>query len=236
MCGRSSLTKKEVEIEKRFNATFYTDELERYNPLPNFNVAPTHMHPVITNIDLNHIQLYRWGLIPRWAKDAKIGSKMINARVESLLEKPVFSQILNSKRCIIPFDGFYEWKSTKDEKIPFRIQVKDCEIFSVAGLWETWKSPEGVLISSFTIITLPANEFMLEIHDRMPAILTEETEQSWLHSESNEKILLEILKPFPSESMTSYMVSPLVNSVKNNDERLILPYTPPTKVEQMSLF
>ena len=107
MCGRSSLTKTEKEIEARFNATFYSDELERYNPLPNFNVAPTQRMPVITSDDAKHIRIFKWGLIPSWAKDKNIGSKLINARVETLQEKTMFKSLLQSKRCIIPLDGFY---------------------------------------------------------------------------------------------------------------------------------
>ena len=123
MCGRSSLTKTEKEIEERFNATFYSDELERYNPLPNYNAAPSHMMPVITNQDPDHIHLYRWGLIPFWAKDEKIGYKMINARVETLMEKSAFKNAAKHRRCLVPMDGFYEWKKEGKTKTPYLIRL-----------------------------------------------------------------------------------------------------------------
>ena len=141
MCGRSSLTKTEKEIEERFKATFYSEELERYNPLPNFNVAPTHMHPVITSQDPNHFHLFKWGLVPFWSKDNKSGAKMINARIETIAEKTAFKSLLNSKRCIVPMDGFYEWKTEGKNKVPFRIVTKDQAIFAVAGLWDCWNLP-----------------------------------------------------------------------------------------------
>ena len=120
MCGRASLTKTEKELEERFQAAFYTEDLERYRPLPSFNIAPTHFHPILSSEDTDHFKYMKWGLIPSWANDAKIGPKMINARVETLLEKPMFKSALQYRRCLVPIDGFYEWKiiSNKDKK-PF---------------------------------------------------------------------------------------------------------------------
>ncbi len=225
MCGRSSLTKNEKELEKRFNATFYSDELERYNPIPNYNVAPTHMMPVITNQDPLKINIYKWGLIPFWAKDQKIGSSMINARIETIKEKSTYKATIKSKRCLIPLDGFYEWKKEGKNKIPFRIQTTDQEIFSCAGLWELWKSPEGTIIHSFTIITLPANRFMTQIHDRMPAILLPELEKIWLDDEAvHLSSIDDILLPYPDDRLKMYAVSPKINSVKNNEKSLIEPF------------
>ena len=195
MCGRSSLTKNEKELEQRFGATFYSDELLRYNPLPNYNVAPTHFHPVITEEDTAHLQLYRWGLVPFWAKDAKIGSKMINARLESIEEKPVFSKLLQAHRCIVPFDGFYEWKLYPDKhREPYRITVHDGEIFSVAGLWSKWKDPDGQ---------------------------TQEAERLWTDPDLSAKDALQLLVPFPAEEMQAYRVSDRINKVANNDAGLI---------------
>ena len=128
MCGRASLTKVEKDLEERFHATFYSEDLERYNPLPNYNVAPTQMHPVITNTDPDHLQFFKWGLIPFWAKDEKIGSRMINSRIETILEKPAFRNAVNKRRCLVPFDGFYEWKKTPTGKIPYRIILKDKDL------------------------------------------------------------------------------------------------------------
>ena len=223
MCGRSSLTKTEKELEARFNATFYSDELERYNPLPNFNVAPTHYHPVITNLEHNHIRLFRWGLIPSWAKDIKIGYKMINARKETITEKNSFKYALQKRRCLVPLDGFYEWKKLNKEKQPYHITTTDQEIFCCAGLWEIWQSPKDEVVESFTIITQPPNELLKDIHDRMPAILLPEQEQLWLDNSIPPEELLEMIEPYPQENMHAYPVSKRVGKVSENDRHLLDP-------------
>jgi putative SOS response-associated peptidase YedK len=221
MCGRSSLTKTEKEIEERFHASFYSEELERYNPLPNYNVAPTHYHPVITNQDPYHIHLYRWGLIPFWSKDSKSGYKMINARIETLEEKPAFRNNVKIKRCLVPMDGFYEWKREGGHKLPYRIKAADQEIFSAAGLWEIWRDPEGNEIRSFSIITLRANQAVAPIHDRMPAMLLREQEQLWVSNDIPVHELLEMLQPYPAELTKIYRVSEKVNNVRENSPDLI---------------
>ena len=235
MCGRATLTKIEKEIEKRFMATFYSDELKRYNPLPSFNIAPTHIHPVLTGTNNQHLSLFRWGLIPHWAKEASIGSKMINARMETLREKNAFKNALEQRRCLVPFDGFYEWKKTDYGKIPHRIVLKDQEIFSIAGLWETWPSPSGERISSFTLITIPANEFMAPIHDRMPAILQADVERKWIDPKLSVEEAMSFLLPYPDDLMESYTVSEKVNKVKYNDPSLIKkkPYIVPPKAREL---
>ncbi len=223
MCGRSSLTKTEKEIEERFGATFYSDDLERYNPLPNYNVAPTHYMPVITSSDKEHINIYRWGLIPFWAKDKKIASKMINARIETILEKSAYKKAVEKRRCIIPMDGFYEWKRSGKNKIPFRIITTDQDIFSVAGIWEKWKDPNGEEIFTFSVITKPPNELMKTIHDRMPAILLPEQEKLWLDEELTPIDAIQLIIDYPSESMDAYQVTSRVNKVVENDSSLIEP-------------
>lgn len=225
MCGRSSLTKTEKELEARFNASFYSDNLVQYNPLPNYNVAPSHYHPVLTNDSPDTFKCFRWGLIPFWAKDEKIGYKMINARVETLAQKPAFKNALIKRRCIIPFDGFYEWKKEKDgSKTPYRIVLKQTEIFSLAGLWERWQSKEGKEIYSFTVITQAPNKLMADIHDRMPAILNPDEERLWLEDGVPVEDLLKLIKPYPDALMDAYKVSPRVGNVRNNDADLILPW------------
>ena len=221
MCGRSSLTKTEKELEARFLATFYSDDLERYNPIPNYNVAPTQMHPVVSNNDPGHIHVFRWGLIPFWAKDEKIGYKMINARVETLLEKASFKKLVESRRCLIPMDGFYEWKKVANDKQPYRIFTKDQEIFAVAGLWDIWKSHEGQQIHSYTIITMAANDFMSKIHDRMPAILHRDIEKQWLSNDLSASDLLQVLQPYDSDKMDAYAVSKKVGNVRERGKELI---------------
>ena len=222
MCGRSSLTKTEKELEERFNATFYSDELVQYNPLPNYNVAPSHIMPVITNEDLNHFRAMRWGLVPFWAKDKKIGYKMINARIETLFEKSSFKMAVTKQRCIVPADGFYEWQKSPEGKQPYHIQTIDQETFGMAGLYDRWEDVEtGQTVMSFTVITQPANELMKDIHDRMPAILRPDQEALWLADDLSPQELVNMIDPYPSELMKAKKVSKRVGNVKNNDASLM---------------
>lgn len=222
MCGRGSLTRVESELEERFDATFYSEDLERYNPLPSFNIAPTHWHPVVPMSDRHHYRFFRWGMIPFWAKDPSIGSKMINARMETLAEKPSFRTALQKKRCLVPMDGFYEWKKdAAGKKHPYRICRKDREVFFMAGLYDVWKDPEGRQIPSFTIITCPANEFMNGLHDRMPVMLLPQEESLWLEDALTFDQLHAMLKPYPDEWMEAYPVSERVNNVRNNDAQIL---------------
>jgi len=212
MCGRSSLTKTEKELEERFQASFYSEDLERYNPLPNFNVAPTHVMPVIANNDPQHFRPMRWGLIPFWAKDQKVGYKMINARIETVEEKS-FKQALERRRCIVPVDGFYEWKTIGKKKKPYRIVVEHGKLFAIAGLWEKWKSPQGEVIESFTLITQPANKMMSAIHEALLLII-----------------------PYPDDEMSAYPVSERVGKVSENDASLIEEVKVGDQSEQIDLF
>ena len=223
MCGRSSLTKTEKELEERFRANFYSEDLERYNPLPNFNVAPTQMHPVITQEEPHVIHLYRWGLIPFWAKDMKIGASMINARIEGIETKPAFRQAFEKRRCLVPFDGYYEWMKTPEGKIPYRIKVTNTDIFTIAGLYENWKGPDGKFVHSFTLITKEADPVIAHLHDRMPLILLPEQEQLWIDADVPTKDVIQHLEPVPAEWITWYRVSDRVNKVRENDAALIEP-------------
>lgn len=225
MCGRSSLTVTEKELEKRFNARFYSEDLERYNPLPNFNMAPTQNLPVITDADPDHINLYRWGLIPFWAKDEKIGYRMINARMETVAEKPAFRQAFQQRRCLWPVDGYYEWIARGKEKIPYRVILKDKGVYSLAGLWETWKNEQGEKVFSFTILTQPATPSMEFLHHRMPVILPREMELDWLDPDLDPEDFLHNLPPFGTDQLEVYRVSQEVNNVRNNRRELIAPVT-----------
>jgi putative SOS response-associated peptidase YedK len=236
MCGRATLTKNESEIELRFQATFYSDDLLRYNPLPSYNIAPTHLHPVITGKLPEQLQLFQWGLVPFWAKEKSVGSKMINARVETLEEKPAFKHALEQRRCIVPFDGFFEWKKTPYGRIPHYIFCKDQAIFAIAGLWEKWLDANGVLLQSFTLITLPANEFMAPIHDRMPAIMSPQNEAQWINPSLTVEEALSFLQPYSSDLMDAYTVSERVNKVANNDADLLQPKHYEDLPRQGSLF
>jgi putative SOS response-associated peptidase YedK len=154
-----------------------------------------------------------WGLIPSWAKDPGIGDRMINARVETLAEKPAFRAALKKRRCIIPADGFYEWQKLGKVKQPVRIVLKSREPFGFAGLWEHWRSPEGEEVLSCTIITTEANDLLKTVHDRMPVILTRDAEAAWLDPKTQDpEKLLRLLKQYPPEELEFYPVSREVNS------------------------
>jgi putative SOS response-associated peptidase YedK len=215
MCGRFSLTVNEAELNLRFQLE---GGIAPYDP--RYNGAPTQMLAVISNQDERHLSYFKWGLIPSWAKEASIGSKMINARAETITEKPSFRVPLRTQRCLVPSDGFYEWKQN-GKKVPYRIFLKEPRIFTFAGIWEKWKAPDGNLVHSFSIITTSANEFMQSIHERMPVILSPEDEKRWLH-ESDETTLLSLLKPCPSEIMDAYPVSELVNSPRNEGPEVLV--------------
>lgn len=232
MCGRSSLNKTEKELEKRFQASFYSDGLVQYNPLPNFNVAPSHMMPIITNLDHNHFQAMRWGLIPSWAKDIKVGYKMINARKETLLEKNSFKSAVEKRRCLVPADGFYEWQKSVKGKQAYHISLIRQQLFAMAGLWDKWLAPDGTEVYSYTIITQEPNELMKDIHDRMPAILTPEQESLWLSDDLSPQQLLDSITPYDDNKMIARKVSSRVNSVRNNDKSLL----DDDREEQLSLF
>jgi putative SOS response-associated peptidase YedK len=215
MCGRFSLTVNEAELNLRFQLE---GGIAPYDP--RYNGAPTQMLAVITNREQNRLSYFKWGLIPSWAKDPAIGNKMINARAETITEKPSYRTPLRSQRCLVPSDGFYEWKQN-GKKVPYRIFLKEPRIFSFAGLWEKWKGPDGNLVNTFTIITIAANDFMKSIHERMPVILSPEDEKRWLN-ETDETGLLSMLKPCPAEIMDAYPVSDLVNSPRNEGPEILV--------------
>ncbi|SRR5690606_2123600 len=222
MCGRSSLTVTEKQLEIRFNASFYSEDLERYNPIPNFNMAPSQKLPVITDSDPEHINLFRWGLIPFWAKDEKIGYRMINARSETVEQKPAFRQAFRSRRCLWPIDGYYEWIKKEKEKIPYRVVMRDEGIYTIAGMWESWKNPDGEKVYSFTALTKAASPSMEFLHHRMPVIIPKELEKQWLDPALDPSSFLEELPEFGTDQLRVYRVSQKVNSVQNNNKELVL--------------
>ena len=223
MCGRSSLTVTEKELEEAFEASFYSDELERYNPLPNYNVAPTHVMPVIPTDDINHFRPHRWGLIPFWAKEKNIGYKMINARIETVLTSGAYKNPVKKKRCLVPMDGYYEWKKTSDGKQPYRIRPTDQNIFMVAGLWDEWKDKNGEVVRSYTVIVQDASESIAHIHDRMPALLMKDHQKNWLDLDIPAKDAVSMIEPYPDDLLTYDKVSKKVNSPKNNSAELVEP-------------
>lgn len=219
MCGRFTLFTDIEEIKERFDIQGSFDEEYQFS----YNIAPSQsVLSVINDGVRNRLGYLRWGLIPFWAKDEKAGYKMINARAETIAVKASFRNAYKKKRCLIIADSFYEWKKTPERKIPMRIKLKNHAPFGMAGLWESWKSPEGISVYSCSIITTVPNELMTSIHDRMPVILKPEDEKDWLNPSINDPAYLQqYLKSFDSEQMEAFEVSTDVNSTKNNSPNLI---------------
>ena len=220
MCGRYSLKADIAQLAMRFE--FAADEAIHE---PAYNIAPTQQVLTVTNDGERRAGYMRWGLIPFWAKDAKIGYRMINARGETVAEKPSFRTALRKRRCLILADGFYEWqKLGGKQKRPMRIVLKSGEPFAFAGLWETWKDPEGELIKSCTIITTAANDYLQPIHDRMPVILPRESESFWMDKDVEDPLALtSVIAPYPDDEMDAFEVSTLVNNTRNKGSEVIDP-------------
>lgn len=221
MCGRFTLTADPNDLREAFPWLNIPRPVE-----PRYNIAPSQPVAVVANDGKNTLDYFVWGLIPSWAKDPAIGSRMINARSETLIEKPSFRNAFRRRRCLILADGFYEWKASegKKSKTPMYIQLTDGKPFALAGLWEIWNAPDASRILSCTIITTQPNSFLKDIHDRMPVILPESAYQTWLDpKELNPASLQPLLQPYPAEMMSAYEVSTLVNSPANEVKECILP-------------
>ncbi len=220
MCGRYTLTIDPAELMDRFNLTSAD-----YVAQPRYNIAPTQAVAVVYDESPRTLSAAQWGLIPSWSKDASIGSKMINARAETLDEKPSYRTLLKKKRCLVLADGFYEWQKHEDgSKTPMRITLADGSAFALAGLWDVWKTPQGEWLKTVTIITTSPNALMAPIHDRMPAMLTREGEAEWLNKANDDAgYLKSLLSPYPAEQMKAYAVSKAVNNVKNELPLVIEP-------------
>jgi putative SOS response-associated peptidase YedK len=219
MCGRYSFTTPpDAQL-----ALFPDGEIPL---MPRYNVAPTQYMPIVPQFDPRRVYYYRWGLIPFWAKDPKIGATMINARAETLAEKPAFRNLIAHNRCLVPADGFFEWKKEGKGKQAFRIVCTHRSVFHMAGLFSKWKSPSGQEIHSFTVITVAPNSLMGTIHDRMPAILSPKAEELWLSSDLTQAEALALLTPYPAEQMEAYPVSDRVGSVRFDDPDLLLAISP----------
>lgn len=223
MCGRFTQHNEEDEFEDRFNFSNPSGIL--FNK--RFNIAPSQSVPVVVVQEDNRLlKLMRWGLVPFWAKEASIGYKMINARAETITEKASFKNPLKKKRCLVPASGFYEWIKTqkKSTKTPLYFRLRNKEPFAFAGLWDEWRQPDGDKLLSFTIITTGPNELMKPIHNRMPVILLRKDENIWLDPEITDfDQLVPALRPYPSDLMEAYEVSPLVNSPKTDVPECIRP-------------
>lgn len=215
MCGRFAVSITKSDIEKLL------PKAEPKSVAPNYNVAPTQNVPVIKDSNPNEISYLKWGLIPVWAKDRTIASKLINARSETANEKPSFRSAFKKRRCLFLATGYYEWKKVGKEKFPYYIGF-DNKPFLMAGLWERWTDKSnGEIIETSTILTCDPNEFTKDVHHRMPVILKDKEVENWLDPESNQEKLQSFMKPCDPDGMTAWEVSKEVNSPRNNYPKLI---------------
>lgn len=220
MCGRYSQLRSWSDLVRLYRITA---SQTRLNLPPRYNIAPTQDVPVVRHerqTGGRELALMRWGLVPFWAKDIAVGYKMINARAETLAEKPAFRHAFRQRRCLVVANGFYEWAKTPAGKQPYFISVTGDQPFAFAGLWETWKSPDGERIESCTIVVTEANEVLRSIHDRMPVILDADRFDLWLDTKTPLDEAKALLRAYIGE-MTLYPVSPRVNSVRNDDSHCL---------------
>jgi putative SOS response-associated peptidase YedK len=235
MCGRYRLSRRKQLVEEYFGAVSRDDDWN-----PRYNIAPS--QPVVTirqdaREPVRTLSTMRWGLIPSWSKDPSIGYKTINARAETVATTPSFREPFKSQRCLVPADGFYEWKREAKTKQPYCFEVNDGELFAFAGLWDRWMNPRGELIESCSILTTTPNSLLADIHDRMPVILSPENHDLWLDPGlSNTSSLSEMLKPFDPRSLRRYPVSTRVNNVQNDDADRAKPFERDAAPAQPQLF
>jgi len=218
MCGRYSLVFID-DLGNRFRV---------FNPMigsrSRFNIAPGNEMPVIIHQEKNELVMMKWGLVPHWTQDITLAQRPINARAETLSEKPSFKELLQNRRCLVPASGFFEWKKEGKKTIPFYIHLPNTPLFAFAGLYDQWAGSDGNLIRTYTIVTTAPNELVAKVHNRMPSILLPEHEDRWLSKTPlNAEALNEILAPFPAENMSMYPISSLVNTPDVDDERIIRP-------------
>jgi putative SOS response-associated peptidase YedK len=221
MCGRYALTIDPGDLQSAFPEFAFPEQ-----GVPRYNIAPSQPILVLPNDGTNRADFFVWGLIPSWAKDPTIGNRMINARAETVFEKPAFRSAYKYHRCLIFSNGFYEWQAQpgKKSKVPHYIRLKSGIPFVFAGLWDLWQSPDGSEIRSATIITTEPNELMATLHNRMPVILPRRTYAQWLDpAPQGPNRLQNLLVPYPTEEMEAYPVSSLVNSPANDKAECILP-------------
>jgi len=219
MCGRFTLTKDGADLLELVEIEHFESG---FSWAPNYNISPTQFAPVITLNGKRNMQSMRWGLAPPWAKDTKIRLHMINARSETITEKPTFQNLIKSKRCIVLADGYYEWITTNSVKQPFYIHHPQNQILSFAGLWNKWIDHRQRERLTFTIITTQASKQASYIHNRMPVIINNENIDVWINSESKQDVVLELLKSYKS-ALDCYPVSTFVNSHRHNEPECIKP-------------
>ncbi|MHB8216042.1 MAG: SOS response-associated peptidase [Candidatus Sulfotelmatobacter sp.] len=235
MCGRYRLSRRKQLVEEYFDTAF--DEPEW---TPRYNIAPTQPVPVIRQNPKEprrELSLMRWGLIPSWSKDISGAAMMINARSETAATKPAFRDPLSSRRCLVPADGFYEWRRAGNTKQPYCFEVNDGELFAFAGLWDRWKDPSGQWVKSCSILTTTPNAVTSSVHDRMPVILDRADYDLWLDpGTTNVEAISKMWKPYDARMMRCYPVSSRVNHVGNDDAECSTPVKLDAVQTQPSLF
>lgn len=224
MCGRFGVTLTGEELSAKLVAPWRGEPLQG----PRFNVAPTQHAPILLHDadGARRLEMLRWGLIPSWAKDPSIGNKMINARADGVAEKPAFRTAFRKRRCLVPVSGFYEWRREGKTKIPHWIRPPEETLVTLAGLWERWYPKDAEPVTTFTILTTEANEFISSLHDRMPVIVDEADRDAWLSAETHADAVAALLRPAPEDRLTAHPVSTRVNSPANDAPDLIVAYVP----------
>lgn len=218
MCGRYSITTPEEAVRRHFGYGGPALNLQ-----PRYNAAPTQALPVVrAGPEGRTLALLRWGLVPSWARDIEVGAKMINARAETVAEKPAFRAAFAQRRCLVPADGFYEWPKSGDRKQPYRVTLAEEPLFAFAGLWERWDGPDGP-VETFTIVTTEAASSIAHIQPRMPVILDPADYGAWLDSAAARDDALALLRPFPDDRLRAEPVSRRVNSVRHDDPSVLGP-------------
>jgi putative SOS response-associated peptidase YedK len=229
VCNRYRLTHSQRYLAERFQAGDEIDDTPRYN------IAPT--QPVLTvrreqGKKIRQFSTMRWGLIPHWARDMSIGTRTLNARSETVTSTPAFRDCILTKRCLIPADGFYEWRAMGRVKQPYCFEVGEGEVFALAGLWDEWKSPDGEVIESCTILTTTPNTLVGDMHDRMPVIVPPEKYEVWLDPDVTDfNAIRDILQPYDADQMRRYPVSTKLNNSKNEGAESAAPITLDPPVE-----
>ena len=220
MCGRYTLTLDPGELQDLLDLGPFIHVVQ-----PRYNIAPTQPVPIVKDFQTRAVELYRWGLVPFWSKDPSIGSRMINARAETVSEKPAYRGAYKYRRCLILADGFFEWHNDKEAgvKIPYYFKMNDDKPFTFAGLYEHWEPPEGGELHTCTILTCEPNELVGNFHNRMPVILSEENRWQWINLETPKSVLPEALIPYPADEMKCYPVSKAVNSPYNDSPEILKP-------------
>ena len=217
MCGRYAQRTDAKKLAREFKVA------DAPSVEPRYNIAPTQDVLAVSETgDGREMRFFKWGLVPSWAKDTSMGARLINARSESVAEKPAFREAFKQRRCIIPADGFYEWQRTGGRKQPFFFRMRDEHPFGFAGLWERWEGEDGEVINSCAILTTEANEVLRPVHDRMPVILHPDDYELWLGGSARELDLVkEVLRPYPAGEMVGYPVGSGVNSPRNQGAGLL---------------